>query len=129
MRFVLATANVDKAREIAALLSGIGLDIERLPRPDDVPEVAETAITLEDNARLKAVALCEATRLPAIADDTGLEVDALGGAPGVRSARYAGDEATVPDAVTTLPDQPGARRALNVEVEGYGAGTLLLVVR
>jgi XTP/dITP diphosphohydrolase len=104
VRFVLATANVDKAREIAAVLSGAGLDIELLPRPDDVPEVAETAITLEDNARLKAVALCDATRLPAIADDTGLEVDALGGAPGVRSSRYAGDDATYADNVAKLLD-------------------------
>ena len=62
-----------------------------VPRPDDVPDVEETGATLEDNARLKAVALRDATGLPAIADDTGLEVDALDGAPGVRSARFAGE--------------------------------------
>ena len=94
MKFVLATANAGKAREIADILGHAGLDIELVPRPDGVPDVAETGTTLEDNARLKAVALCEATGLPAIADDTGLVVDALGGAPGVRSARFAGDDAT-----------------------------------
>ncbi len=94
MKFVLATANAGKAREIADVLGDAGLDIELVPRPDGVPDIEETATTLEDNARLKAVALCEATGLPAIADDTGLEVDALGGAPGVRSARFAGDDAT-----------------------------------
>jgi XTP/dITP diphosphohydrolase len=93
VKFVLATANLGKAREIAAVLHESGLDIELVPRPD-VPEVEENATTFEDNARLKAVALCEATGLAAIADDSGLEVDALGGAPGVRSARFAGEGAT-----------------------------------
>ena len=103
-KFVLATANPDKAAEIRAVLHDAGLDIELVPRPDDVPEVDETGITLEDNARLKAVALCEATGLPAVADDTGLEVDALGGAPGVYSARYAGEDATYADNVDKLLD-------------------------
>jgi len=95
VRFVLATANAGKAREIADVLRGAGVDdLELVPRPDNVPDVDETSTTLEDNARLKAVALCEATGLPAIADDTGLLVDALGGAPGVRSARFAGEDAT-----------------------------------
>ena len=67
-----------------------------------MPEVVEDGLTLEDNARLKAVALCEATGLPAVADDTGLEVDALGGAPGVWSARYAGEDATYDDNVQKL---------------------------
>jgi XTP/dITP diphosphohydrolase len=88
--FVLATANPGKAREITEIL---GDDVELLPRPIEVPDVEETGDTLVDNARLKAVALVEATGLAAIADDTGLEVDALGGAPGVRSARYAGEPA------------------------------------
>lgn len=98
MRFVLASANKDKAKEIAAILEGFDL----VPRPDDVPDVDETEDTLEGNARLKAVALMEATGLPAIADDTGLEVDALDGAPGVYSARYAGEDATYADNVNKL---------------------------
>jgi XTP/dITP diphosphohydrolase len=104
MKLVLATANPDKAAEIRAVLLDAGLDVELVPRPDDVPEVDETGDTLEDNARLKAMALCEATGLPAVADDTGLAVDALGGAPGVWSARYAGEGATYADNVAKLLD-------------------------
>ena len=100
-QFVLATANPDKAREIAAVLADAGVAIELIPRPTEVPDVDETGETLEENARLKAVALCAATGLPAIADDTGLEVDALGGAPGVRSARFAGEDATYADNVAS----------------------------
>lgn len=97
-RLVLATANPDKAREIAALLSGF----EVVPRPADVPEVDETGETLEDNARLKAVALVEATGSAAVADDTGLEVEALGGEPGVYSARFSGEGATYASNVAKL---------------------------
>lgn len=100
MRLVLASANPDKVREIAAILAGH----ELLPRPPDVPDVEETGTTLEENARLKAVALVEATGEAAVADDTGLEVSALGGAPGVWSARYAGEDATYADNVTKLVD-------------------------
>ena len=73
-----------------------------MPRPSSVPDVEETGDTLVDNARLKARALVEATGLAAVADDTGLEVDALGGAPGVYSARFAGDHATYADNVAKL---------------------------
>lgn len=91
---VLATANKDKVREIAAIL-GDGFDL--LPRPEDVPDVVEDGDTLEANARLKAQALVDATGKAAVADDTGLEVHALDGAPGVYSARYAGEGATYAD--------------------------------
>jgi XTP/dITP diphosphohydrolase len=96
-RFVLATANPDKAEEITRILRDAGAPVKLAPRPPDVPEVDETGATLEVNARLKAVGLARATGLPAIADDTGLEVDALGGAPGVYSARFAGPDATYAD--------------------------------
>jgi XTP/dITP diphosphohydrolase len=102
VRFVLATANPDKAGEIAAVLAACGLDLELVPRPAEIPEVEEAGDTLEENARLKAVAIAEATGAPAIADDTGLEVDALGGAPGVRSSRFAGEAATYADNVDKL---------------------------
>lgn len=98
-RYVLATANPDKAAEIAEIL---GDSVDLLPRPGDVPEVDETGETLEENARLKARALVQATGEAAVADDTGLEVDALGGAPGVFSARYAGEDATYLDNVNKL---------------------------
>jgi XTP/dITP diphosphohydrolase len=93
--FVLATANPDKAREIEEILGPVGVTL--LPRPADVPEVIEDGETLEDNALLKARALVAATGRSAIADDTGLFVDALDGAPGVWSARYAGEHATYSD--------------------------------
>jgi XTP/dITP diphosphohydrolase len=93
---VLATANPDKAIEITAILEARG-QVALLPRPQEIGEVDETGDTLLENARLKALALCEATGLPALADDTGLEVDALAGAPGVYSARYAGDDVTYED--------------------------------
>ena len=102
MILVLATANPDKAEEIRSVLRDAGVAIELRPRPIDVPEVEETGATLEVNARLKAVALCAATGLPAIADDTGLAVDALDGAPGVHSARFAGEDATYADNVEKL---------------------------
>jgi len=98
LKLVLATANPDKAREIADALSGFDL----VPRPDDVPEVDETADTLEGNARLKAEALCAATGEAAVADDTGLEVEALDGRPGVYSSRFAGPNATYADNVAKL---------------------------
>lgn len=98
MRLVVATANADKVVEIAAVLAGMDL----VPRPGSVPDVDETGDTLEENARLKAVAIVEATGEPAVADDTGLEVAALGGAPGVYSSRYAGPHATYADNVAAL---------------------------
>jgi XTP/dITP diphosphohydrolase len=108
LRLVLATANPDKAAEIATLLggrsgpAGAKAGIVLVPRPADVSDVDETGETLLDNARLKAEALRDATGLAAVADDTGLEVDALGGAPGVYSARFAGPSATYADNVAAL---------------------------
>jgi XTP/dITP diphosphohydrolase len=88
-RLVCASANPDKVLEIEQILATCGVSIA--PRPPSIPDVVEDAETLEGNARLKALAICEATGQPALADDTGLEIDALDGAPGVRSARYAGE--------------------------------------
>jgi len=97
-RLVLATANPDKVVEIANLMSGF----ELLPRPAGLAEPEECADTLEGNARIKALAVVEATGQAAVADDTGLEVAALQGGPGVRSARYAGPDATYEDNVALL---------------------------
>jgi XTP/dITP diphosphohydrolase len=88
---VLATANPNKEREIREIFTGAGLSAELVSRPAEAPEVEETEQTLLGNALLKARALVAATGKAAIAEDTGLEVDALGGAPGVRSARFAGE--------------------------------------
>ncbi len=106
-RFVLASANPDKVKEIVAVLSA-SLAVELLPRPPGFPEVVEDADTLVGNARLKARALAAATGMAAVADDTGLEVDALDGAPGVFSARYAGEDATYADNVAKLVRELGA---------------------
>jgi XTP/dITP diphosphohydrolase len=117
LRLVLASANPDKSREIAVVLSA-AIEVELVPRPPEVPDVVEDADTLLGNARLKARALVAATGWAAVADDTGLEVDALGGAPGVYSARYAGEDVTYAQNVAkllaelaSLPDAGGERRA------------------
>ena len=94
IELVCASANPDKVVEIAALLDGVA---RLLPRPPEVPDVVEDADSLEGNARLKASAICAASGSAAVADDTGLEVDALGGAPGVYAARYAGEGVTYAD--------------------------------
>jgi XTP/dITP diphosphohydrolase len=103
MRLVLATANPDKAAELQAILKEELDDlVELVGRPSGVADVEETGDSLEDNARLKAVALVAATGEAAVADDTGLEVAALGGAPGILSARFAGEAATYADNVAKL---------------------------
>jgi XTP/dITP diphosphohydrolase len=91
LRVACASANPHKVAEIVDLMGGV---VDLLPRPSDLGEVVEDADTLEGNARLKAIAVCITTGLAALADDTGLEVDALDGAPGVITARFAGEGAT-----------------------------------
>lgn len=98
---VLATRNAGKLREMRALLAAQGYRVRALSEFDAGP-VEESAPTFVENALLKARAAAAASGLPAIADDSGLEVDALGGAPGVRSARYAGEGASDADNVDKL---------------------------
>jgi len=94
LQLVCASANPGKVAEIEQLMpQGVSL----LPRPTTVPDVVEDADTLVGNARIKAQAIVNATGCPALADDTGLFVDVLEGLPGVRTARYAGEEATDAD--------------------------------
>lgn len=94
---VLATRNRHKGEELAALLGDLGIKIRTLDEFPDAPEVIEDGNTCEANAVKKARAIAEFTGLPTVADDTGLEVDALGGRPGVHAARYAGENATYED--------------------------------
>jgi len=101
-RFVLATFNRDKARELEALLALPGMTLASLAEFPDAVAPEESGATLLDNALIKAAAALRVAGLPAIADDTGLEVDALDGAPGVRAARFAGPEATYADNVRLL---------------------------
>ena len=94
---VLATRNRHKGEELAALLGGLGITIRTLDEFPDAPEVVEDGDTCEANAIKKARTIAEFTGLPAVADDTGLVVDALGGRPGIYAARYAGEDATYDD--------------------------------
>jgi XTP/dITP diphosphohydrolase len=94
---VLATRNRHKGAELAALLADLPLRIRTMDEFPDVPDVVEDGETCEANAIKKARAVSEATGLLAVADDTGLEVDALGGRPGAFAARYAGPQATYED--------------------------------
>lgn len=92
-RVVLASGNPGKLRELAALLSEIGIEV--LPQAQfSVPDAEETGLSFLENALIKARNAAACTGLPAIADDSGIEVDVLGGAPGIYSARYAGAAAT-----------------------------------
>ncbi len=94
---VLATRNRHKGEELTALLSTLGIRVRTLAEFPDAPEVEEDGDTCEANAVKKARTIADVTGLPAVADDTGLEVDALGGRPGVRAARYAGEQVSYED--------------------------------
>ena len=94
MRIVLATRNQHKKQELIALLQDLPIAIMTLDEFPDAPDVIEDGETCEANARKKAVEIARYTGLPAVADDTGLEVDALDGRPGAFAARYAGEHAT-----------------------------------
>lgn len=93
MTLLVATTNEGKLREIRGFLAGVGVEVRGLADVPAAPVVVEDEDTFVGNARKKAWALCEATGLPALADDSGLVVEALGGRPGVWSARFAGPEA------------------------------------
>ena len=103
-KIVLATANTHKVIEFQRILNELVSDLELVPASDflDVPEVAETGATFAENALIKARAINDFTKLPALADDSGLVVDALNGAPGIFSARYAGLTATDAENVEKL---------------------------
>jgi XTP/dITP diphosphohydrolase len=89
---LLATTNPGKIREIEGILAGVPVDLVTLDRFPGIPEPEETGRTFAENARLKALYYAEKTGLPAVADDSGIEIDALGGAPGVHSARWQGTD-------------------------------------
>jgi XTP/dITP diphosphohydrolase len=120
-KIVLATKNTGKIAEFERLLSEFTPDVKVLGLADfpDMPEVVESGKTLNENARLKAKAICEFSKLPALADDSGLFIDALGGQPGVYSARWAGyegvdskmrDLANINKALEELKDVPKGSR-------------------
>lgn len=116
-RLVLATENEHKVGEIRSLLADLQIEVTHLGELDEIPELTETGETFAENAREKALICARASGELSLADDSGLVVDALGGAPGVRSARYAGEGATQAELIEKLlsemrgiPDeQRGAR--------------------
>ena len=114
MRVVLATRNDHKVDEVSRILRAEGADIELIPLPDHAPDVAETESTFAGNALLTARSAAEVTGLPAIADDSGLCVDALHGMPGVLSARWSGrhgdDAANLALLLAQLSEVPDSRR-------------------
>ncbi len=91
---VLATRNKGKITELSALLKGFDITVKGLDAYPEIGDIPETGDTFEENARIKAKAVSQATGLVALADDSGLAVDALSGAPGIYSARYSGENAT-----------------------------------
>ena len=113
MKFVLATQNQKKLREMSDILSGFGVEVVTPKSLGIDLEVEETGTTFAENAMLKAKAICAAADLPAIADDSGLCVDALAGAPGVYSARYGGEGL----------DDVGRYRLLLENLRGQGSRT------
>lgn len=115
MTLILATRNRHKVAELTQILADAGLDEQVLTLDDvDIPDTRETGVTFVENALLKARAVVDATGLPAIADDSGLSVDVLGGAPGVFSARWAGrdaaDSANLQLLLEQVADVPAAHR-------------------
>ncbi len=114
MTLLLATRNAGKVRELRALLAGVPLRILALDEFADVPPVSEEALSLEENAAAKAWAACRFAGSVALGEDTGLAVDALGGAPGARAARYFGEGLTDGERVARLLEAlagvPAARR-------------------
>lgn len=114
MKFVLASHNKGKIQEVKQIWEPMGFEI--VPMPEDFPEIEENGESFEENAMIKARAVSKALGLPAIADDSGLVVDALDGFPGIHSARWAGPDATAHDRnlllleklLSVLEDQRGA---------------------
>ncbi len=90
MKLVLATNNIHKIREITKIMAGLNVELLTAADFSDFPDPDETGTTLEENAIIKAIEIFRATGIPALADDSGLEVDYLGGKPGVLSSRFAG---------------------------------------
>lgn len=114
-RVVLATRNRHKVDEVGRILHEAGLVIDVVPLPDDAPDVVESATTFAGNALLKARSAADVTGLPAMADDSGLRVDALNGMPGIYSARWSGrhgdDRANLELLLDQIADVPDSRRS------------------
>ena len=102
MNIVVATHNMDKCKEILSELSDLNVSLKTLKEYPEIGEIEETGTTLEENALIKVREVYTATGLPSMGDDTGLEVDALDGEPGVYSARFAGENCSYQDNVNKM---------------------------
>ena len=102
LKLIIATHNKDKEKELKAILKNLPFEVVTLDQFPEIGEIEETGSTLYENAKLKADTVHRITNLPCLGDDTGLEVDALNGAPGVYSSRYAGEDVSYEDNVTKL---------------------------
>ena len=133
MKLVLATNNRHKIEEVTAILKSLDVEIITKDAYPDFPDVEETGTTLEENAVLKAEVIHKYTGLPALADDSGIEVDALNGEPGVNSARYAGPGCTFADnnakllkALKGIPSHKRTARFRCVVAVCFGDGNIRL---
>ena len=102
MKLIIATHNNDKEKELKSVLDDFPIEVMSLDQFPEIGEIEETGSTLYENAKLKAVTVNKITNMPCLGDDTGLEVDALNGAPGVYSSRYAGENVSYENNVTKL---------------------------
>ena len=102
MKLIIATHNNDKEKELKSVLDDFPVEVMSLDQFPEIGEIEETGSTLYENAKLKAVTVNKITNMPCLGDDTGLEVDALNGAPGVYSSRYAGENVSYENNVTKL---------------------------
>jgi XTP/dITP diphosphohydrolase len=117
MELLIATTNLGKLREIREILGEVPVNLHSLSEWPEVEAPDETGITFAENARLKALHYARAIGMLTVAEDSGLEIDALGGAPGVQSARFGGEQSTYPEkftliygALARLPDAPRSAR-------------------
>jgi XTP/dITP diphosphohydrolase len=102
LKLIIATHNNDKEKELKSVLDDFPIEVMSLDQFPEIGEIEETGSTLYENAKLKAVTVNKITNMPCLGDDTGLEVDALSGAPGVYSSRYAGENVSYENNVTKL---------------------------
>ncbi|MGP4041678.1 XTP/dITP diphosphatase [Gracilibacillus sp. D59] len=112
---IIATKNIGKMKDFKGLFEPLGIEVSSLlDLSEPIDDIEETGATFEENAAIKAEAICEKFNIPVIADDSGIEIDALNGAPGVYSARYAGEEkddkANLEKVLTEIQDVPQLKR-------------------
>lgn len=135
MKYIIATHNMKKRNELARILAPLGVEVLTAEQAGvELTDVEETGTTFEENARLKSESGCKETGMPCIGDDSGLVVDALGGAPGVYSARYAGDHGNDPANIALLlenmkdvPDEKRTARFMCTVCCTYPDGSEIVV--